>query len=181
MIMKNGQKAMLGFDSPSDFLVTLFGWHYNLINAITAFAAVLTTFITTYIWDSSSAVFSLLSLMLFDWALGVFLSIRATLLLRYAQVIKGEEYDKLQRRKFSSKKFPRIFVAIVIAFWLLSVSWNLSKSNAIFIPLPGIVYGGFAGTYVMSLWENLTEMGFFSKELLVLVKEKFDITKYFKK
>ncbi len=179
--MKNQQTAMLGFNSPSDFLTTLFGWHYNIINAIMAFIAVLTTFITSYIWDSSDAVFTLLSLMLFDWAAGVGLAMRASFILKFNKNLSSESKQKFEKRKFSSKKAPRIFVAIPIAFWLLSVSWNLSKSNPLFYTLPGIVYGGFAGTYVMSLWENLTEMGFFSKDILDVIKDKFNIVKYLKK
>ncbi len=178
--MKNTYNATLGFESPTDFFTTLFGWHYNIVNGAAGMIAVLTTFITSYIWDSSSAVYALLSLMLFDWVLGVYLSIRATILLRFTTVEENLR-SALERRRFSSKKFPRIFVAIPISFWILSTCWNLSKSNIIFYPLPGLAYGGFAGTYLMSLWENLTEMGFFSKDLLVVIKERFNITKYFNK
>ena len=176
--MKNSHNATLGFSSPSDLFTTLFGWHYNIINAITGMIAVLTTFITSYIWDSSSAVYALLSLMMFDWVLGVYLSVRATALLRFTTIDESTRAG-LEKRRFSSKKFPRIFVAIPISFLILSTCWQLSKSNMLFYALPGLAYGGFAGTYLMSLWENLTEMGFFSKDVLVMVKEKFDITKYF--
>ncbi len=179
--MKNEVKSMLGFESPSDFFTTLFGWHYNIINAFVAFVAALTTFITSYIWDSSAAVFTLMSLMLCDWVIGVTLAIRATLILKYGGKLTSERKAELNKRKFSSKKAPRIFVAIPLAFWILSISWNLSKANPLYYPLPGIVYGGFTGTYLMSLWENLTELGFFSKDFLALIKDKFDVTKYFKK
>ena len=179
--MKNEIKSMLGYESPHDFFTTLFGLHYNILNTFTAFVAVLTTFITNYIWDSSLAVYSLLSLMIFDWAMGTGLAIRATYILKVNKELSIESKSKLLKRRLSSKRAPRIFVAIIIAFWLLSTAWNLSKSSMLFYPLPGIVYGGFATTYLMSLVENLTEAGFFPKSVISLLQDKLDITKYFKK
>lgn len=180
--MKNAQKFLLGFNSPSDFLGTIFGAKAFMFNIWLSGVAALTTFITDYVWDSSHAVYALLSLMIFDWVLGVYLSVRATMLLRYCgDQLSEEKKIEYNRRRFSSKKFPRIFVAIIISFWLLSVAWNLSKASLFFVWLPGVIYGGFTGTYVISMWENLTEMGFFSKEILILVKEKLDPTKFFKK
>ncbi len=180
--MKNSDNTILGYTSLNDFFTTFFGLKTILLNSFFAFIAWLTAFINHYVWDSSDAVYALFSLMLFDWVLGVSLAIRATFVLsKFREKLTPEKIIEYEKRRFSSSKFPRIFVTIPVAFWLLSVAWNLSKAHTIFIPLPSIVYGGFAGAYVVSLWENLTEMGFFSKEVLILVKEKLDITKYFKK
>jgi len=120
--------------------------------------------------------------MLGDWALGVTLAIKASFLLKYRlNTIPAEKLEAIKKRQFSSTRFPRIFVSMPLALYVLGVSWNLAKSNEIYYFLPSIIYGGFTGTYFVSLIENVSEFGLLSKDLIVVVKEKLNPVNWVKK
>lgn len=180
--MKNEGKTMFGYTSLDDLFSTILGLKSTIINIWIAFIFAFTTFITAYIWDSSEAVYTLLALMIGDWVLGVSLSIKASFSLMYKKgQMTLQEVELLGKRRFSSTRFPRIFVAIPISLFILSISWHLAKSNALYTFLPAFIYGGLTGTYLVSLIENIAEFGLLSRDIVALLKEKLNPVNWLKK
>ena len=143
---------------------------------IGALVGSLTTFITSYVWDSAEAVYTLIFLMVFNWGISAYLSIKCSMILKFQkEILKPKQRIALTKKKFSMLKFVGIMGAIIVAFCLLGVSWNISKANPLFYFLPGFVYGGFATGYLISLGKNLTDAGFFSQTFLDILKEKLKI------
>lgn len=183
--MKNTDKAMLGFISPKDFFVTVFGLKNAIINTWLAFICFFTSLITNYIWDSADAIFTLLVLMMTDWASGLFLAIRAKIYHdRFTEgkiTLTKEQEEYYKRRYFRSTRFPRMIVSMIISLSLLSVSWHLSKANSLYYFAPSFAYGGITGTYFISLVENSAEWGIISKDVVSILKEKINPINWFKK
>jgi hypothetical protein len=192
LYMKNIDKAMLGFVSPKDFFVTIFGLKSAIVNTWFAFICFFTSLVTNYVWDSPDAIFTLLVLMFADWGTGLFLAIRAKI--QYDRYI-GEgiaaklfgkialtepEIEYYKRRYFRSTRFPRMIVSMIISLSLLSLSWNLSKANSLYYFAPSFAYGGVTGTYFISLIENSAEWGIISKDVVSLIKDKLNPVNWFK-
>lgn len=147
--------TFLGFESVSDFLNSLFkpsNWDLNFIGAA---IAGITTFISGYIWDSPTAIWTLWALMGADWATGIIKS--------------------MKNKKFVSYKIFRMPLYFIATSFALSISWWLSKSSILFTILPSIVYGGFASVYFVSMLENLGELGFLPKTLISVLKARFGL------
>lgn len=175
MRMKNDEKAMLGFSSPLDFLNTLLGFKHWVINTWLAFICAFTSFVSNYVWDSPDAVYTLIALMLLDCLTGVILAIRAFYYLKFkSERLTDNEVEKYKKRAFRSTRLPRMFVAIPLSMLMLSVAWWLSKANVIYYFLPGMVYGGLTGTYLISLIENAAEYGLFSQDIVNALKDKLN-------
>jgi hypothetical protein len=77
--------------------------------------------------------------------------------------------------KFSSYKMWRILPQFVLAFLVLSLSWNLSLSSSIYHYLPSIVYAFISSTLFVSFVENIAELGFIDIELVKIIKDKLSI------
>ncbi len=180
--MKNEEKTMFGYTSIEDLFNTIIGAKSLIINTWFAFIFAFTTFITSYIWDTSESVYTLIALMIGDWVLGVSLSLRAGYLLLYKKgQFSLQEIELLGKRRFSSTRFPRIFVAIPISLFLLSISWHLAMANPLYTFLPAFIYGGLTGTYLVSLIENVSEFGLLPKDVVQLLKEKLNPLNWVKK
>lgn len=149
------RQNLFGFYSVSGFTYSLFGMKSPVINAIPAIIMAITGFITGFIYESSAAVFVLWSLMTFDWITGIWKSTRA--------------------KQFVSYKIFRMPIYFLATSIILSLSWNMAKNHWMFIPLPGLVLGGFYSTYFISLLENLGELGFLPKSIVTLLKNKFGL------
>ncbi len=180
--MKNEEKTLFGFHSFDDFIGAFIGVKSIIINVWLAFIFAFTTFVTSYIWDSSEAVYTLISLMLGDWILGVSLSLKASYLLKFKKYsLTSQEISKFNKRKFSSARFPRIFVSILMSLFMLAISWHLAKYNVLYTFLPAFMYGGITGTYLISLVENVAEFGLLSQDLVSTLKEKLNPMNWGKK
>lgn len=158
-------KNFLGFYSLGDFANSLFRLSDWSLNAFAALIGILTTFITGFMWDSPSAVWTLWALMSADWATGIFKS--------------------WKNKSFVSYKLFRMPLYFVATSFILSISWWMAKGSIIFGLLPGLVMAGFYSVYFISLLENLGEIGLLPKTLVKVLKEKFGlkviVDKYFKK
>ena len=154
-------KDFLGFESFRDFITSTLGMNSPLINSIGALIALLSSFITDYMWDSYEAVYVLWLLMALDWFTG----------LSYA--IKSKTY--WSRKNF---RMPIYFIATSV---LLSLSWHLSHVNVFFYPLPSLVYGGFCAVYLSSLMENTGKLGWLPLPLSNLIAKRFGLKELVKK
>jgi hypothetical protein len=149
--------GFIGFSSPLDFFNSLVGTKSWLINGFTAFFAGVTSFITSYIWDDPTAVYTLWSLMLADWATGI---IKACI-----------------NKRFVSFKIWRMPLYFIATSYLLHISWYMAKGNGLFIFLPGLVIGGFYSVYFISLLENLGDINLLPKKLVRTLKSRFGLKK----
>jgi phage-related holin len=157
----SNNKSFLGFESMSDFIGSLFRFKYWSLNSSIAFVGALTTFITGYMWDTASAVYTLWALMGADWLTGIFKSMK-----------KGV---------FNSYRFWRMPIYFVATSFILSISWWISKSSTLFFFLPSIVMAGFYGVYLTSLLENCGELELLPKSLVRLLNSKFGLQALIKK
>lgn len=145
----------------------------SLVSMIMGAIAAITTFITSYVWDSSQAVWTLVSLMIGNWAMEMYIGVHASYVLsRDKEYISPKKRAELKKRKFTVTRTFGIVFSLVLAFWLLGLAWNLSKANPMYYFMPGFVYGGFSGAYVVSVYKNMTYLGFFPKDVVRTLKEK---------
>ena len=150
MIQENN--LILGFKNLKELVTSTFGLKSSFINFCTSTMAIVTSFITNYVWDDASAVYFMLFLIITDAATGVWKSIKY--------------------KTFRSSKLPRILVLSILYVLMLSISWNASKFSPLFIWLPGLVYGGLIGTQIVSIYENISELGYLPKGLLYDIKDR---------
>lgn len=158
------QQNFLGFYSFDDFISSFLRIKDWFINLIFATFAVLTTFITEYMWDTATAVYVLWTLMGVDFITGVWKSFRS--------------------KFFVSYKLFRMPLYYVATSFVLAISWWMAKSSMIFGLLPGIVLGGFFSVYFISILENMGELELLPKSFVNVLKSKFGlkvlVEKYFK-
>ncbi len=153
MIQENNK--ILGFDNFDDFFQTLLGLKNAFFNFLLVLATTTTTFITDYIWDDAKAVYFLVFIITLDALTGIW---------------KAAYY-----KTFKSAKLPRIFVITIIYVLMLSVSWNSANFSPLFIWLPGAVYGGLLGTQLVSIYENLSELGYLPQGIFYDIIEKIKL------
>lgn len=149
------ENNLLGFNSFGDFTSSLFGIKWLYVNAFPAFILGLSGFITGYIYHSSETIYVLWILMLIDWFTGILKSFKTGSFVSY----------KLFR-------MPIYFVATTL---ILSISWWLSKNSLLFIPIPGLVVGGFFSVYFISILENLGELEWLPQPIIKVLKKKFGL------
>lgn len=157
----SNSRSFLGFESIPDFLDSLFRFKHWSINSTIAFIGALTTFITGYMWDTASAIYTLWALMGADWLTGVLKSMK-----------KGE---------FNSYRFWRMPIYFVATSFILSISWWIEKGSMLFFFLPSIVMAGFYGVYLTSFFENCGELGLLPKPLVSILRKKFGLQALIKK
>jgi phage-related holin len=160
----NGHPNFLGFESFTEFCESLLRIKDWTMNSFGATIAVMTSFITGYMWDSPNAVYTLWVLMGADWLTGLGKSIK--------------------HKRFESYKVFRMPVFYVATSFLVAISWWMAKGNIIFTPLPGIAMGGFYLVYFSSLLENLGELEWLPPKAVKILKTfgmKVIIDKYFPK
>lgn len=150
---------MLGYANQHDLLSTVFGVKLMVINLIASFFAIISTFITDYVYDDAKAIYILLALIAVDAVTGIMKAVKV--------------------KKFSSSKLPRILVIMVIYTTMLGLSWNISKVSPFYVFLPGILYGGFISTLIISIFENLHELKYVPDNLYNLVRGKLDLIQAF--
>lgn len=154
--LNKNHNSYLGFDSFSEFITTVFGLKNSVVNLYFAIVAGLTSLITNYIWDDSSAVYFMAFLVAADFLSGI--------------------WKAKKNKVFSSTRFPRAFVSLLIYCLLLAVSWNAAKHSVLFVWLPGATFGGIISTLILSLIENLQALGFVKFDLLSTIKDKLKST-----
>lgn len=161
MIQENDK--ILGFSSFSEFFQCLFGLKNIFVNFLFTLTTTTTSLITNYVWDDAKAVYFLVFVIALD---------------AFTGVLKAIHY-----KTFSSARLPRIFVIATIYVLMLSLSWNSANFSSLFIWLPGAVYGGLLGTQLVSIYENLSELGYLPKGLFydIIERIKFKIKKDNKK
>lgn len=153
--------SFLGYDSITDFFNTNLGISSIKLNSISALFAILTTFITSYIWDDAKAYYFLIFCLAVDFSTGVWKSIK--------------------NKTFRSARLPRMIVTMLFYSLMLGLSWNAAKSSDLFIWLPSAIYAGFLSTTLVSIFENIYAIGFLPKSIYDILKQRLRIQQYFEK
>lgn len=152
--MKN---CFLGFVSIHDFLKTLFGDLENIFKVIVAFTLAIITFLTNYIYEDKDVILTLWSLYGADFVFAFILAFR--------------------RGNIISRRTPRVILNVAAATLLISITWWMGKEVPMFKPLSGLTIGVFFTTQIISVIENLSELGILPEEFSHLVKRRFSIGK----
>lgn len=160
-MQEEATSGFIGFSSPLDFFYSLVGAKSWVVNAGAAFIAGLTSFITNYIWDDPTAVYTLWSLMFADWMSGI--------------------TKAVVNKRFVSFKIWRMPLYFVATSYILHISWYMAKSNGIYYYLPGVVIGGFYSVYFVSLLENLGDINALPKPFAKILKSRFGLKKLIEK
>lgn len=153
--------GFLGFESISDFWQSLVGGKNWMINGIFSAIGGITSFITSYMWDSPNAVWTLWILMTGDWISGV--------------------AKAMIRKRWTSFKMFRMPLYFVATSFVLSMSWWMAKGNIAFTLLPGVVMFGFYSVYFTSMLENLGEIGLLPPVFVNVLKNRFGLRALIKK
>ena len=152
----NASMSVVGFDSIKDYSDTAFAPTSGKFLFFASVIGGLSSFITSYIYDSAPAVYFLLAMIALDAVTGI--------------------VNALRKGIFSSKRLPRILGIMVSYTLILGMSWNLAKYTPELATLPGLVYFGFVSVLGVSVIENLSEMGLIPKSVsdkfMSIVKKK---------
>lgn len=154
--------GIFGYNTTNELINTLgftFDWIQLKLSFVTI--AIITSFITKYIYADSHAIYILMLLFLADFLSGVAKS--------------------LKNKTFSSYKLWRILPVFVGAMFILSISWHLSTVSIVYSLLPSLVYTFISSTLLVSLIENFGELGILDKELITTLKSRFSFKKLIKK
>lgn len=145
---------MFGYASLKDCKNTMFGNNWKPF-VICGFFGLINSWITKYMWGSTSDVYFLYTMLLLDFITGIYSAYR-------------------NRIPITSKKMPRVLINLIGYSILLSVSWNMSLKSIAFKFLPTIIYNGFLGVTFYSIYENLDKSGVqLSKNMITKIKDLF--------
>lgn len=158
-IMQKDNDLMLGYADRHDLISSIFGLKLAALNFLASVIAVLTTFITDYIWDDAKAIYILLMLIAVDAITGIFKAVK--------------------NKIFSSAKLPRILVIMLVYTTMLGIAWNISKISPFYAFLPAVLYGGFVSTLMVSIFENIHQLKWIPDNLYNLVKNKLELLQAF--
>jgi hypothetical protein len=153
--MKNNNLIM-GFDTINDFFISAFGIKSLKFNLCMALLTGISTFFTNWIYDAP-ALYFMFCLLGLDTLTGV--------------------YRAIKKRNFSSAKLPRCLVLLITYVVMLCISTQAAKYSVYFTSVSGIVYGGIIATLLVSVFENLYQVGLIKKNLYDLVIDRIKIKK----
>ena len=136
----------VGFVDGNDFFTTLLGTaSFKLVGLMALIGGGISA-ISGYVYADKSAVYSLAALLLCDAITGV--------------------ANALYHKTFTSQRLPRVLGVAVSYFLLLAMSTQAARFNEALTFLPGALYLGFTGVLIVSLIENLGELGLLPKSLV---------------
>ncbi len=157
--MQKDNQLMLGFSNFKELMISAFGLNQPLPAIIGGTIAALSTFITNYIYDDARAIYTLIAIILLDAITGITRAVK--------------------QNKFSSSRLPRILVIMILYTGLMAIGWNLSKISVVYSWLPGILYGGFVSTLIISIFENAHQIGLIPDNIYYYFKNKIALMQSF--
>lgn len=157
--MQKDNQLMLGYTNFKELMISAFGLNQPLPNIIGASIAGLSTFITHYIYNDARAIYTLIAIILLDAITGITRAVK--------------------QNKFSSARLPRILVIMILYTGLLAIGWNLSKVSVVYAWLPGVLYGGFVTTLIISIFENAHQIGLIPDNIYYYLKNKIALLQSF--
>lgn len=132
------------------------GWS-TYMQYIAFVVGVLTQLITGFIWVSAPPVYFLWSLILIDFFTGI---LRAALV----------------KKDFGSKRFPKVIITLFGSTLMLYIAHQSSLHLSILYHFfPPFVFAVMVSTQIISIIENLSQLGVLPKELVEFARSKFGI------
>ncbi|GAB3194743.1 hypothetical protein GCM10027293_03630 [Pontibacter aydingkolensis] len=122
--------------SVGDFATTLMGFKTPFLNFLGGVISVILK-VAGFIYSSKAAVLLLAVIMLFDWASGV--------------------YKTIKNGTFNSFTFQRMLINIFFTMIVIAIAYHMSLAMPLiaWLMLPEFLIGGFMVTYFFSIFENL--------------------------
>jgi len=144
---------LYGFNGFGDFIVTALGLKTIKLSFLGMVGAIIIQYFTNFFCESIETLLILYFLMGIDLITGSLKAVKA--------------------KKFTSRRFSRIWILVVFNSLLIFISWMLSNNNFLFTYIPAIVSGGLYTTYFISFVENAGELGYLPKSIQTIVKTRF--------
>lgn len=142
--------TFFGFKSLLDFRNTLFSIQYPGVVLVSSIIGALSSFITTFVYDSYAAVYTLLGMLVVDAISGI--------------------YRSVKEKRFAVEKLPRVLLIMTSYMVLLSVGFNLAKSSILWSFLPSTIYFGLSSVVLISILDNLASVGLIPPTLIKKLK-----------
>lgn len=136
----------IGFIDGNDFFSTLLGSASAKIVGIMATIGGIISACSGYVYSDKNAIYFLAVLLMLDALTGI--------------------ANSFYHKTFASQRLPRVLGVAVSYFLLLSIATQAAKVNEALTFLPGSLYLGFVTVILVSLVENLGEMGLLPKSLV---------------
>lgn len=171
---------LFGYDNFDDFLHSMFkGVHNDFVLkwVLPIFTGI--HFLFTQVFDSEEGMYFLITLYCIDFITGFGKSVKYSLKVNKL-LKKGEEIpNEIYHKRLVSKRFPRFLITMSAALLLLGILSFAAKFSVVYIAIFPIFYSIFLGQQIISITENLNEMGLIPSK--VYNKLKKHITDYFDK
>lgn len=164
---------MFGYQTFNELLKAIFK-HYDsalFIKYILPAVLVINT-VFEFLFQSVGGIWFMILLYLIDFITGVAKAVHFSL---KAKKLRKEGLPvpvEIANRVLVSKKFPRFLLTLLAAMLLLALLNFAAIHSVFFIPLYSIFYGVFIAQNILSVAENLNEMGLLKLEVLVKLKAK---------
>lgn len=151
---------MFGYNSFSEFITTLFrnvNSEFLLKYIVPIILGI--DLLLSFVFDSVGGIWFLVLLYVIDFITGVFKSIKNSFKIRNYKKMNIEVPDFLEDKKLKSKKFPRFLMTMFAALLILGILSIAGKFSIVYAPLFSIFYAVFLGQQIISITENLYELG----------------------
>lgn len=158
----------LGFTCISDYVTSIIGFRGNLLAPLSfLFAGGLSIFIEKHIWSNPAEIYFLAILVGIDLFTGVW---------------KAVKFRKDPEKRFRSRRISRTVGKTITYSIILYMAFNLDQNmHAAFFWMPYSILGVFYATEAWSIIENLSEIGYLNKHLVMFLKEKLNVYNLLKK
>ncbi len=131
----------------------------------------------TWIFVSTGGIYFLMALYVIDFLTGIGKAIYFSLKIRKHKKEGKPIPQAWEDQKLVSKKFPRVLITLFCSILLLALLQLAGTYSLVFVPLYSIFYAVFTGQQLISIAENLSEVGVVSMGILTKLKQKItDIT-----
>ena len=130
-----------------------------------------------WVFVSSAGIYFLMILYCIDFLTGIGKAAYFSLKIRKYKKDNIDIPKDWEEKKLVSKKFPRFLITMLCAVLLLALLQFAGLYSVVFIPLYSIFYAVFTGQQLISITENLNEVGLVSMNILSKLRQKItDIT-----
>ncbi|WP_339755160.1 phage holin family protein [Algoriphagus aquimarinus] len=126
----------------------------------------------TWLFVSTGGIYFLMILFVIDFLTGIAKATYYSLKIKKLKQQGLETPIEFEDRKLVSKKFPRFLITMLCSVMLLALLQFAGVYSLVFIPLYSIFYAVFVGQNLISITENLSEVGVVSAKIVSKLKQK---------
>jgi len=168
---------LFGYQTIEEFLHTLFkGVHSEFVLKWLLPILTGTHFVFAQVFDSTAGLYFLISLYCIDFITGFGKSVKYSIKVSKLKKIGEDVPEEIYHKRLVSKRFPRFLITMSAALLLLGILSFAAKFSVVYIAIFPIFYSIFLGQQIISITENLSEMGAIPSKFYNKLKSK--ITNY---